>query len=39
MKVISTFTLTRQQTFERLKRFYQIDKSRTVKEGRQSRDA
>ncbi len=39
MKVLSTFTLTRQQTFNKLKRFYEIDKSRTSREGRQSRDA
>jgi hypothetical protein len=39
MKVLSTFTLSRQQTFDKVKRFYEIDKSRTSREGRQTRDA
>ena len=39
MKVLSTFTLSRQQTFDKVKHFYEIDKSRTSREGRQTRDA
>ena len=39
MKVVRTFTHSRLATYDRLKRFYTIDKSRTAKEGRASRDA
>jgi hypothetical protein len=39
MKLIRTFSLTKSQAYDRLKRFYVIDKHRTAKEGRVSRDA
>ena len=39
MKVLRTFVLTKSQTYDRLKHFYLIDKRRTAKEGRISRDA
>jgi hypothetical protein len=39
MKILNTFTLSREKAAERVKRFYDIDKRRTLREGRTSRDA
>ncbi len=39
MKLVRTFSLSNNQAYDNLKRFYVTDKRRTAKEGRASRDA